>query len=187
MRLKEFIIFIIIFTIIYFLSFYIYDTVTNKKALERRKKEIDSLIDFNKYIKFANFYKINIKSNIEILNSIFKEVKINKYNNLADLSSKYSIEIIEVVVIILYLEYIGVIEKRKIVLSSNTTTPFNSNDDALLVKYSLFFSNKYDYQTITKRIGVNSDKDLIYINDYFLFPGVIIKDNNIYYVGDLND
>ena len=39
MRLKEFIIFIVIFTIIYFVSFYLYDKYKNKKALENSENE----------------------------------------------------------------------------------------------------------------------------------------------------
>jgi len=187
MRLKDFIIFIIIFSIIYFLAFYIYDIITNKKAIKRRNDEVKSLIDINKYIKFCAFYGLNPKADINILNNFIVDIKSTKNNNFVDLSNKYLIDTNEVIIIILFFEYLGIIEKRKIIINNSCSIPLNDNDDTLLVKYSICFLNKYDYETIITKMGLNSEKELIYINDYYLFPGVYIKNKNIYYMGDLND
>lgn len=184
MRLKEFIIFIIIFTIIYFLFFFIYDYFMNKKFMKTREKESKSLIDLNKYNKFCSFYSVQPTANIETINSILELVKIPKYNDLAEIMNKYSLKLDETITIILYLEYIGLISKRKISTSNNCCMPLSINDESLILKYSLFFSNKESYDNIIKKVGLNSDKELNYMANNYLMPGVILYEKSLSYVGE---
>ena len=187
MRLKEFIVFIIFFTIIYFLGFYIYDRFMNKKSLEERETQVKSLFDINKYIIFCNFYGINQVATKEVLEMLYNDLKQSRNNDLKVLESKYSLSINEIIVAILFLEYFGLISKRKILISNSCCIPLSENDESLLIKYSLLFSNKCDYDSIIKRIGLNSDKELIYMSNNYLMPGVILNGTNISYVGDLDD
>ena len=103
------------------------------------------------------------------------------------LASTYSISINELIVIVLFFEYLGIIKMRKILTENNCCVPLKSNDESLLLKYSLVLSNKFDYDTITKRIGLNSDKELLYMSNNYLMPGIILKDKILYYVGDVNE
>ncbi len=187
MRLKEFIIFIIIFTIIYVLFFVIYDIIMNKKSNEKRKEDVNNLISINKYLKFIKFYNLNSTLTEENLKNIFQELKISANNDINMLSSKYGIEYNEVLAIILFLEYIGVIKKRKILIDNNCCVPLSETEESLVLKYSILLSNKMDYNSIIQRMGIGSDKELEYLNSNYLIPGVIINDKNIMYVGDLDE
>ena len=187
MRLKEFIIFIIIFTVIYFLSLTIYDYYHDKKMLKKRKEDIKSFIDINKYRIFSTFYGINTNLENNNLEFIYNDLKQSINNDLMALSSKYSIDVKEMVVVVLFFEYLGLIPKRKILTSNYNCVPLDDTDDALVFKYSLMLSNQLDYDSLIKRAGINSDKELIYLNNNYLIPGIIVNENTISYVGDLNE
>lgn len=187
MRLKEFIIFIIIFTIIYFLGFYIYDSIVNKKASEKRDKEVKDTINIEKYKIFCNFYNVTPSIDKSILEAIHVTLKQSLNNDLNQLVSAYSISMNELIVAILFLEYIGIIKTRKILVENNCCVPLKESDEVLMMKYSLMFSNKFDYDTVTKRIGLNSDKELLYMSTHYMMPGVILKDKILYYVGDIDE
>ncbi len=187
MRLKEFIIFIIIFTIIYVLFFIIYDHFANKKSILNGEEEKKKLMDVNRLIKFAKFYQVSITINNDLLSSICNELTNNYDISLSSFSDKYNISSSELVIIILYLEYIGIIKKRCILTDKDCTTALKESDYNLDLKYSLYISNKLDYDTIISRAGLNSSNELEYLNKHFLMPGVILIDAKMYYVGDLND
>lgn len=187
MRLKEFIIFIIIFTIIYFVGFAIFDHFQRKRDLKKASINKQKLIDLNKYQKFASFYQISPIATQEILNNIYTSIQNNYYINLTTFSSGFGISPTELVVIILFFEYIGIINKRGISLNNDCTIPLNDNDESLIMKYSLYLSNKMDYNSIIRGAGFNSNKELEYLNSKLLLPGVIINNNEIYYVGDLDE
>ena len=186
MRLKEFIIFLIIFTICYFLFFYFYDVFTNKKALEKNEKDTKTLIDLDKYYIFSSFYGIDSHITGSIINLLYFELKQSLNNNLEELSLKYSISIEEVIVVIMFLEYSGVIMKRKII-GGNNCVSLNNNDETLILKYSLLFANKSDYETIVKEMGITTLKELNYMSEHYLIPGIIFKDSTLTYVGDINE
>ncbi len=187
MRLKEFIIFIIFFTIIYIVAFAIFDYFQRKKDLKKANLNKQNLITINKYQKFASFYQITPLATEEILKNICTTIKQNYYINISSLSNDFNIDSNELIVIILFLEYIGIIKKRGISFDSNSTFPLNNNDESLIMKYSLYFSNKMDYNTIITNAGFNSTKELEYLYSKFLLPGIIIDNNTVYYVGDLNE
>ena len=187
MRLKEFIIFIIIFTIVYCLFFYVYDILVSKKANKTRKQDIDNIISINRYAKFCAFY--NIKPMIDqilLKNLYFSFDKVINVD-LKALAETYGLDINELVVVVLFFEYLGVIKMRKILAETGWCVPLDDSDEALSLKYSLFLSNKYDYDTIVKRTGINSDKELLYMNNNFLIPGAILNNGTLSYVGDLDE
>lgn len=187
MRLKEFIIFIIIFTICYFTAFALYDYFSNKKALAKYNEKNNSAIILNKYLKFANFYGINTSISEDIINSIHLEIR-NLFNiNLNVLKEKYNLSIDEIIVIILFLEYLGLIPKRIISKEENMTYAISTHEENMLQKYSLFLASKFDYETITQRVGLNSDKELSYLDSKLLMPGIKLIDEKLYYVGDLDE
>lgn len=187
MRLKGFIIFIIIFTIVYFVGFYIYDRFASKKATEKINKEAKNTIDLDKYRIFCSFYNITPSVDKNVLEALQTSLNLTLNNDLNQLASTYSISINELIVIVLFFEYLGIIKMRKILTENNCCVPLKSNDESLLLKYSLVLSNKFDYDTITKRIGLNSDKELLYMSNNYLMPGIILKDKILYYVGDVNE
>lgn len=187
MRLKGFIIFIIIFTIIYFGGFAIYDYFKNKKDEEKTIKNNYLMLNIDNLKKFALFYNINITIDLNVLIQMYEEFRNIVSIQISTSSLKYNISNDELVIIILYLEYIGLIPTKAINLGLDNITSLNTKEDSLIIKYSIQFQNKYDYQTILRNAGVGADKEINYIMEKFLFPGVRLDNNNIYYVGDLNE
>lgn len=186
MRLKEFIIFIIIFTILYFGGLAIYDYFKNKKDMEKNKQNSYSLLDIEKLKKFGLFYNMNITINVDILTHIYEELKNIISIQISAYSQKYNITSEELIVIVEYLEYVGLLKRRAFHINQDAITNLNSQEDTLVIKYSILFSNKYDYETILKTAGFGSDKEVAYIIQNHLVPGVRIIDSKIYYVGDLD-
>lgn len=187
MRLKEFIIFIIIFTIIYILFFVIYDYFANKKSIEKGNIQKDGLFDLNKYAKFANFYQITPTITEIALRGLAEDLKNNLIINITPIAEKNNITKDELIIVILYLEYVGLIRKRAIIYDNDCTAPLNDGEQNLIVKYSLYFSNKYDYRTIIQNVGINSDKEIDYLNRRYLLPGIRIDNSIVSYVGDLDE
>lgn len=187
MRLKEFTIFIVIFTIGYTLFFFILDKISDKISEKNNMKEKDNLLNTDKLKKFANFYQIDININREKLLDMYKYLLENTNINLNEFANKCSITPQELIIIILYLEYAGLIKKRCILKEENCTVPINTKDEILIAKYGLYTSNKFDYNSIVSKVGLNSDKELEYLNERFLMPGVILVNQTLYYVGDLNE
>lgn len=187
MRLKEFIIFIIIFTVIYFLGFWIYDYISNKKALKKSEETKEKLLTKEKFKIFCNFYNVNTDISSEIIKAVYANAKANLTLSFTKLVELYNISKDEAILIILFLEYLGFINKRVILIDKDTTSLLTEYDNSLITKYALYLNNKFDYNTIIQRAGLNSDKELEYLNNKFLFPGVRIINSTIYYIGDLND
>ena len=63
----------------------------------------------------------------------------------------------------------------------------NTKEDGLIIKYSIQFSNKYDYNTIVRNVGLGSEKEIEMIIENHLIPGVKLENSNLYYVGDLDE
>ena len=187
MRLKPFIVFIIIFTIIYFVGFKIYDHFKNKKDEENTIKSNLLLIDIEKLKKYALFFNINITINNDILNTIYEELRIINSIPISTLTSKYNISKEELITIIEYLEYVGLMRTLSIHESQDLISTLNTKEDALVVKYSIQFSNKYDYQSIIRNTGLGSDKEIEMVIANHLIPGVKFENSTLYYVGDLDE
>lgn len=184
MRLKEFIIFIIIFTIVYILFFVILDFINNKK--DDPTKLLRSELNMNNYYNFALFYGIKSNINIEIIINIY--ILMNNSNNIkiSYIANQYKLSNMEVVVIVLYLEYLNYLKEKSINITNDTISTFSPQDKMLFDKYISFFRNKVDYNTIINSSNSASIDELNYINNNFLIEGVRIINNQIYYVGDYN-
>ena len=103
------------------------------------------------------------------------------------MASKYNITSYELVAIEKYLEYIGLLSTKSVNMTLDTIKKLSETEETTVVKYSILFSNKYDYKTIVASGGFGAEKELTQINNYYLVPGVRIQDSTIYYVGDLNE
>ncbi len=187
MRLKEFIIFIIIFTIIYFGGLAILDYFKNKKAQENKLKDNLLLLNIDKLKKFALFYNVNITMDVITLTHIYEDLKNIISIQISLESQKYNISSNELIVAVEYLEYVGLIRTRSIRLNEDIIINPNPKEDSLLVKYSLLFSNKYDYKTILRNGGFGSDKEIPILVDHHLIPGVKLVNSEFQYVGDLDE
>lgn len=187
MRLKEFIIFIIIFTILYVLFFMVFDYFKNKSALEKNKEDKEKNFDTNQFTKFAKFYDIVTEINTEIIKSIYMDIKNNYSISLSQISAKYNISINELIIVILYLEYKDLIIKRSISKNLDCTSPLTEKEEALVLKYSLLLFNKYDYNSLIKNAGFGAEKELDYMMNKLIIPGIRIENSTIYYVGDSNE
>ena len=187
MRLKKFIIFILIFTIFYFVGFYIYDRFKNKKYLKKKEEHDIDLINIENYRRFAIFYHLDYKAEAKTILDIYYEIKNHYFISLSSVSRKYNISINEIVTIILFLEYYSLINKRKISVEKDMTFNITESDSSLILKYSLLISNKYEYSSIIQKAGFNSCNEFKYLYDNFLFPGVIFNNNTVIYFGDCYD
>lgn len=184
MRFKGFVIFIGIFSILYTIFCHFYDKFYDKKDNENQILKAQSIINIDVFKKFAAFYGINASVNKEIILDIFKNYKNITNYSISSESSKYKISSLEFVIVLLYLEYFGLMNVVKISFQDDRVTKTNSLEEVKLQRYYDFFAKKADYKTITNSVGLNSDNELVNINKYFLAPGIRIVDSKIFYVGD---
>ena len=184
MRFKEFIIFIIIFTIVYILFFVILDFIRNKK--DDPNKLLRQELNINNYYNFASFYGIKSNINIDTIINIY-DIMNDSFNiKISYIANQFGLSNAEVVVIVLYLEYLNYLKEKNINMNNDTITNFSPQDKMLFDKYIPFFRNKSDYNTIVNSTNNSSKDELNYINNFFLVEGVRIINNTIYYVGDSN-
>ena len=187
MRLKEFIVFLIAFTIVYIVFFVIVDKISLKRSEENERKRILSYMDIQKYYKFANFYGIPSAISNQLLYSIFLDIQTTSTMKITTYGQKYQVSPYEFVVIVLYFEYYQLISKKVISYEEDTITQASYADQGLLYKYGPLFLSKSDYPKIMASMGNTAVGDLTYLNQKFLIPGIRIIGSNIFYVGDLNE
>ena len=187
MRVKEFIFFIIIFTILYFLILRIYDYYKGKKDIKEKEKRNLELINFDNYSKYAKFYNIVTTVNENTLKSIYLDIKDLDNYKISNLWNRYNLSLEEVIVIIEYFEFIKIINIKSINVENDEVLRPNENEELLLVRYYSFFSNKYDYKTIMQNKGLNGEKELETLIKSHLIPGIRIIDKTIYYLGDFDE
>ena len=184
MRIKEFIIFIFIFTILYILFFVIYDYIHNKILDKKNKDKLNSLINIDKYLIFTRFYGIESNVSKEIIINIYDEIKTLSQFYISFYANKYNITNIELVVIVLYLEYLELLGSKNISIQNNFITKASINEENMIFKYKDSFKNKIDINTMITSFGNNVVDDLVYLDKFFLIPGVRFINSIIYYVGD---
>lgn len=184
MRLKGFIIFLIIFTICYIVFFILYDRFMDKKNDASRvlKKEID----MNKFYNFCKFYGLNTSINIDNVVSIYNLMKDTDNIKISYIANEAHVLNVEVIVTVLYLEYLNYLSEKTIRTDIDMITDFSMNDKTIFDKYVNFFRNKADLNTIINTYGNKTYEELSYINKYFLAEGVRIDKDKIYYAGDYN-
>ena len=185
MRTKEYIIFLIIFTIAYIVFFIILDSFSSKNGLKKEQKRILSLFQENRYDLFANFYGIQGIASNDIILSIYEDMKKSGSARISYYSNKYGISSYEFVVACLYLEYLNLITKRNVTLESDYMAVSNYTDQNKVNKFYSCFLNHYDCQTIFSLLGNSAMEDLVYLNNRFLIPGVRYINSKMYYIGDI--
>lgn len=184
MRIKEFGILLLVFTVLYALLWIVYDLVTKAKSNKELLNKAISSITNEKYIKFASFYGITATANSDIILTIFKKVKDSSFLTISSEAALYNISNIEYCIIIVYLEYLGLISGMKIQFDLDNIRKMNYMEEILLEKYKVFFDIKENYNDIISAVGGKADKDLAIIDKYYLVPGIRIINSIIYYVGD---
>lgn len=184
MRLKEFIIFIAIFTVVYIIFFVLYDKLMNIKAEKERKEYALSLIKIEQYVKFASFYGIQATATLETILRVFLDFRDGKNCIISKQAKVYNLNNLEFVVIVLYLEYLNLMSKKIISLENDSMKKTTFVEQNMIQKYSSYFQGKRDLEFIINNAGTNTTNDLNTMNKYFLMPGVRLIDSKLYYVGD---
>lgn len=187
MRLKEFLICAGIFTFIYVTFFIIFDIVTLKRLIKKKQKEAYKKIDDNSFASFALFYGLNASVDKAFIKKVYDKYKIDSNLKISEVSQSLNISNNELVIILLYLEYLGLSPERNIFLQADTTTPLTTIDQTMVNKYKIFIKEKKDFNTIKEQMGVSTYNDLFYLDSRFIFPGVRMINSIIYYVGDINE
>lgn len=187
MRLKEFLIYVGIFTVIYVLFFIIYDAVSLKLLIKKKKKQAYKKIDDNSFNKFALFYGLNASVDKDFIKKVYDKYKIDANLKISEVSTSLNISNNELVILLLYLEYLDLSPERNIFLQADTTTPLTTVDQTMVNKYKYYIDEKWDFNTIKDKMGVSTVNDLTYLDSRFIFPGVRIINQVIYYVGDINE
>ena len=184
MRFKEFCIFILIFTVCYIVFFVFFDKLSlmrqNKKLLEKAK----SLIQQEKYLLFAKFYGIQGVVSQDVIFRIYSNLRNESGFPLSGTALSYGVSTYEFVIILLYLEYLGLFTRKNISLVDDFVRPVSIMDQNMAQKYYSYFQSKSDYNTIFSSLGNDVLNDLSYLNQNFLIPGVRFLDSKMYYVGD---
>ena len=167
MRLKEFIIFIVIFTACYILFFFLYDRIKKSSENKNQKKKIDAIMDANQYLLFAQFYGLSNGISMELLHKIYEDVQRQRDFNISTMSRMYQISPYEYVVALLYLEYNHLIDIKNISLMNDRIQPISSSDQEYIIKYGTYFYNKNDYSSIVREQGEKANQDLKNIQNSF--------------------
>ena len=184
MRTKEFIIFIVIFTILYIVFFVVYDKLMDKKLKKETRERAKSLIIIDQYIKFASFYGIKATANAETILKIYDFQNLGKDCTISKEAASYNITNLEYVVIVLYLEYLTLINKRIISIDLDLIKHTTFVEQNMMQKYVTYFQNKTSFDDITSVMGKNASNDLTLMDKQFLMPGVRFINSKLYYVGD---
>lgn len=184
MRMKEFIIFIVIFTIAYIVFFIVFDKLSFKKAKRDARRQVESLVTIEQYNKFASFYGIQPIATIEIILSVYDSIKNNKDCIISREAEAHNLNNLEYVAIVLYLEYLGLIPKRMISIELDSMKKTSFVEQNMMQKYNTYFQNKTPLSEIINAMGNTALNDLNTMNKNFLMPGVRYVNSNLYYVGD---
>lgn len=188
MRLKEFIICLIIFTIIYFGFFILLDLFKDKRAEKKYINNVKKYININYYKKFARFYGIEGSISIDILLSIQKYFTTAIYPiRISQIANRYNISPYELVVCVLFFEYLNIFPKKCFSFEKDIICNLNMIDLNLSNKYNSYLIEKKPFDVIISTVGGNAFNDLVHLNQLFLIPGVRLINNKLYYVGDLNE
>ena len=182
MRLKEFIIFIGIFTVCYCLFFILLDIIRNRKDKKKQENRFQEIMNGERFSRFAQFYGASLSLTSEQLKEFYQIIL--KANNLSisTISEQYQISPYEMVVLILYFEYFHLIDNKSISMKEGIMRPMNSGEQSLAFKYGSFFLDKSDYAKIQSIFGDIVSSDMNLIQEYFLVPGVRFIDSKLYYV-----
>ena len=184
MRPKGFLIAVVVFTVLYILICKIID-----KAIDKNKDSdrlLKQEIDLNKFYNFAKFYGVQTTINENHILSIYNFLKDTDNIRISYIASQTYTTPPEVIVTLLYLEYLNYLSEKAIHAEQDLIMDFNLNDKALFDKYIGLLREKKDYQTIEQMCGQKTYEDLFYIDKYFLIEGIRFYNKRLYYAGDYN-
>ena len=184
MRTKEFIIFIAIFTVVYIVFFIIFDKLMDKRAAKKRKEYAMSQIKIEQYVKFASFYGIQATATLEVISRVYNDFCDGKDGVISKEASTYNLTNQEFVAVILYLEYLNLINKKIVSFETDSLRRTTFIEQNMIQKYTTYFKDKRDIDFIVTNMGKNALNDLTNMNKQFLMPGVRLIDSKLYYVGD---
>ena len=184
MRLKEFLYFLLFFTIAYFLFWGILDLYKKRKNKAEKLAKVDITITTEKYIAFASFYGIQSSLSKYDLITIYKDVEQLSDYRISYFADKYHISSLEFTVVILFLEYYGLINSKEVFMESDCIKNCNNSKNNYLKKYNSFFSKKATLAEIESKVGQTALEDLMKIDNYYLYPGVRFIGNELIYLGD---
>lgn len=186
MRLREFIIFLFIFTICYILFFVLWDRKCLKDSMKKERERALNLINENQFSKFAEFYGIKSTLTNDNIFLIFQEIQQINRIKISSYSSKYNISTFEFAVVVLYLEFLSLISRRGISLKEDMIFPLSLAEQNLIYKYEMCFKEMNSYEVFVSKFGNGVLKDISHIDYYSLVPGVRFIQSQLYYVGDIH-
>ena len=182
MRLKEFIIFIGIFTVGYCLFFILLDAVRNQRDKKKQENRFQEIMNGERFARFAQFYGVSMNLTYEQLNSFYQIILRSTDMSITTVANQYQISPYEMIILILYFEYFHLIDNKSISMKEDMMRPMNSGEQSLAFKYGSFFLDKSDFPKIQSMLGENASSDMNLIQEYFLVPGVRFIDSKLYYV-----
>ena len=182
MRFKEYLICVIVFTILYVLFFVLYDKLIRKKEKGRVDKRLHLIMDGERFFRFAQFYGVNTRLSSDQLTSIYDRMRKSGDFVISLFAKDIQLTPYEVIVIVLYFEYFLLLEKKNISLESDLVKTLNVTDQGYLFKYGPMFLEKNSMEQILQKEGAIANKELIYMQENFLTPGIRLWDNTLYYV-----
>ncbi len=186
MRLKEFIIFLFIFTICYILFFILWDRKSLRDSIKKEKKRVIGLIEGNKFSKFAMFYGLQATLSNDVIFLIFQDIQQISRIKISFYSNKYGISSQEFVVLFLYFEFLSLISRKAISVHEDFIYPISIADQNLIHKYDVYFKEKDSFEVLTSKLGNGILKDISHLEYFLLVPGVRFIQSQLYYVGDIS-
>ena len=184
MRLKEFLIFIGIFTVFYIIFFIVFDKLSIIKTKKEALKKAESLITVEQFNKFAAFYGFQATATLETILNVYKKFGDGRDCIISEEAKLLNLSNIEFVIIFLYLEYLGLINKKMISIEMDSIKKTTFVEQNIMQKYYTYLQDKQDLDTIVHSMGQNALNDLTNMNNNYLMPGVRMIDSKLYYVGD---
>lgn len=185
MRLKPFLIFIGIFTICYTLFFIVYDYIVSMIEWKKELRQARMSINQEDYQNFARFYGLVPVANRALLMKIYNEYSDQREHKISLEATHYGLSNVEYVVVILYLEYLRIIDRETVYLNRDVISVPSHKDQELMDRYVVYLYEKKDLETITVALGMGVKNDLTYLDSVFLIPGVRLLNGTLYYYGDL--
>ena len=185
MRLKQFLIFIGVFTVCYIIFFIVYDFLLSFITSKNEKKQANKLINKNDFQKFANFYGIQTTISKGVIKQIYKYYNDEKDHRISSEAAHFNVSNIEYIVVILFLEYLDLLFKESIYLKSDLISTPSLQEEDIRKRYVVHLHEKKDLEAIIAMVGDTAKNDLAFLDSIFLIPGVRFIDSKLYYYGDL--
>jgi hypothetical protein len=183
MRLKQFLIFIVIFTVSYTLFFAVFDYIVSLIEWKKELKHARMSVNTDDYRNFARFYGLVPEANKSLIMKIYNHYDDRREHKISLEAEHYNLSNVEYIVIILYLEYLDLLERETIYLNRDTISVPTYRDEEIFTKYIVYLHEKKSLEEMTNLIGFSTKADLTYLDSVFLIPGVRFINSQLYYYG----